>query len=119
MANTNYPTEIILHKQTKSLELAYDEDRYTLTAELLRVYSPSAEVRGHGRGQEVLQLNKENVAISKIEPVGNYAIKIFFDDGHDSGLFSWDYIHELAVDQKAHWQDYLERLSAAGHQRQQ
>jgi len=118
MANTNYPTEVVLHKQSKQLELAYGEDHYLLSAEYLRVYSPSAEVRGHGRGQEVLQTNKEQVGISQIEPTGNYAIKIFFDDGHDSGLYSWDYLYELATEQDAHWQDYLDRLTAAGYQRQ-
>lgn len=118
MANTNYPTEIVLHKQSKQLELAYGDEHYHLSAEYLRVYSPSAEVRGHGRGQEVLQTNKELVAITQIEPIGNYAIKIHFDDGHNSGLFSWDYLYELATEQTAHWQDYLNRLEAAGYQRQ-
>jgi DUF971 family protein len=112
------PTEITLHKQSKSLELGYEGKSYQLPAELLRVYSPSAEVQGHGHGQEVLQVGKENVAISQIEPVGHYAIKIYFDDGHDSGLFSWDYLYTLATEQTARWQDYLERLAAAGHQRQ-
>jgi len=112
------PTEITLHKQSKSLELGYENTSYQLPAELLRVYSPSAEVQGHGPGQEVLQVSKENVAISQIEPVGHYAIKIYFDDGHDSGLFSWDYLYTLATEQEARWQDYLGRLAAAGHQRQ-
>jgi DUF971 family protein len=118
MANTNYPTEIVLYKQSKQLELAYEDTHYFLSAEYLRVYSPSAEVRGHGHGQEVLQLNKEQVAITQIEPTGNYALKLFFDDGHDSGLYSWDYLYELATEQESHWQDYLNRLDAAGHQRQ-
>lgn len=117
MANTIYPSEIVLHKQSKQLELAYGEDHYLLSAEYLRVYSPSAEVRGHGHGQEVLQTNKEQVAITQIEPIGNYAIKIHFDDGHNSGLFSWDYLYELATGQTEHWQDYLNRLEAAGYQR--
>ncbi len=112
------PTEITLHKQSKSLELGYDATAYQLPAEYLRVYSPSAEVQGHGPGQEVLQLDKENVGISQIEPVGHYAIKIYFDDGHDSGLFSWDYLYTLATEHAARWQDYLDRLTAAGHQRQ-
>ncbi len=111
------PTEITLHKQSKSIELSYESKSYQLAAELLRVYSPSAEVQGHGPGQEVLQVGKENVAISQIEPVGHYAIKIYFDDGHDSGLFSWDYLYKLATEKDARWQDYLNRLTAAGHQR--
>jgi len=118
MANTNFPTEITLHQQSKSLELAYGDDRYNLSAEYLRVYSPSAEVRGHGVGQEVLQTNKEQVGISQLEPSGNYALKIFFDDGHDSGLFTWDYLYDLATEFDDHWQDYLDRLEKAGHQRQ-
>lgn len=112
------PTEITLHKQSKCLELGYEGTSYQLPAELLRVYSPSAEVQGHGPGQEVLQIGKENVAIDQIEPVGHYAIKIYFNDGHDSGLFSWDYLYTLATEQQARWQDYLDRLAAAGHQRQ-
>jgi DUF971 family protein len=118
MANTNFPTEIVLHQQSKSLELAYGEQHYNLPAEYLRVYSPSAEVRGHGVGQEVLQTNKEQVGINQLEPSGNYALKIYFDDGHDSGLFTWDYLYELAINHDEHWQDYLNRLEKAGYQRQ-
>lgn len=118
MTEQHIPTEITLHKQSKTLRLAYGEQHYTLPAEYLRVYSPSAEVRGHGRGQEVLQTHKENVGISQIEPVGHYAIKIYFDDGHDSGLYSWDYLYALAIDHDALWQDYLQRLEQAGYQRQ-
>jgi len=118
MANNTLPTEITLHQQSKSLELAYGEQRYNLPAEYLRVYSPSAEVRGHGAGQEVLQTNKEHVGINQLEPSGNYALKIHFDDGHDSGLFTWDYLYELATQQTEHWQDYLNRLEKAGYQRQ-
>ena len=117
MAEEAIPTEITLHKQSKSLGLAYGDKQYQLSAEYLRVFSPSAEVRGHGPGQEVLQLDKENVVISQIEPVGHYAIKIYFDDGHDSGLYSWDYLYDLASNQDALWQDYLQRLTEAGHQR--
>ena len=119
MANNNLPTEITLHQQSKSLELVYGDDRYTLSAEYLRVYSPSAEVRGHGKGQEVLQTNKENVGISQLEPSGNYALKIVFDDGHDSGLFTWDYLYDLSLRHNVHWQDYLDRLKVAGYQRQE
>lgn len=117
MANNNFPTGITLHKQSKSLELAYDDLSYNLSAEYLRVYSPSAEVRGHGAGQEVLQTNKEQVGINQLEPSGNYALKIYFDDGHDSGLFTWDYLYDLATQQNIHWQDYLDRLEKAGYQR--
>ncbi|MDO7596276.1 MAG: DUF971 domain-containing protein [Pseudomonadota bacterium] len=118
MANTNFPTGITLHKKSKMLELTYGEVSYNLSAEYLRVYSPSAEVRGHGAGQEVLQTNKEQVGINQIEPTGNYALKIYFDDGHDSGLFTWDYLYDLATHQDIHWQDYLNRLEKAGYQRQ-
>ena len=99
------------------LELVYDKKHYLLSAEYLRVYSPSAEVRGHGQGQGVLQTNKENVGINQLEPVGNYALKIYFDDGHSSGLFTWDYLHELAIKQTQYWQDYLQRLQKANQQR--
>ena len=118
MANNTLPTEITLHQQSRSLELVYDDEHYHLTAEYLRVYSPSAEVRGHGAGQEVLQINKEQVGINQLEPSGNYALKIYFDDGHDSGLFTWDYLYDLATQQAVHWQDYLNRLEKAGYQRQ-
>ena len=117
MAEQAIPTDITLHKQSKSLELAYGDSRYQLSAEFLRVHSPSAEVRGHGRGQEVLQTGKQDVGIEQIEPVGHYALKIFFDDGHDSGLFTWDYLFELASQQDALWQDYIQRLADAGYQR--
>jgi DUF971 family protein len=118
MAETPLPSDITLHKKSKTLELVYGEQSYQLSAEYLRVYSPSAEVRGHGPGQEVLQTGKENVGIDQIEPVGHYAIKIYFDDGHDSGLFSWDYLYDMAINQNALWQDYLDRLNEAGYQRQ-
>ena len=117
MANNTLPTEITLHQQSKTLELVYDDVHYHLPAEYLRVYSPSAEVRGHGHGQEVLQTNKEQVGINQLEPSGNYALKIYFDDGHDSGLFTWDYLYQLATEQDEHWQDYLNRLQQAGYQR--
>ncbi len=118
MSAQHIPSEITLHKHSKTLALAYDGQEYTLSAEYLRVYSPSAEVKGHGPGQEVLQTHKENVGISQIEPVGHYAIKIYFDDGHDSGLYSWDYLYQLASEHDALWRDYLNRLAAAGYQRQ-
>lgn len=117
MSQAPLPTEIQLHKQSRQLELVYEHQQFYLSAEYLRVHSPSAEVQGHGPGQAVLQVDKEKVGISQIEPVGHYAIKIFFDDGHDSGLFSWDYLYELATNQQNLWQDYLSRLAAAGYQR--
>ncbi len=117
MANNMLPTGITLHQKSKTLELVYGDKHYHLSAEYLRVYSPSAEVRGHGRGQEVLQTNKEQVGINQLEPSGNYALKIYFDDGHNSGLFTWDYLYQLATEQDKHWQNYLNRLQQAGYQR--
>lgn len=112
------PTEITLHQQSKLLEIAFDDGaRYKLPAEFLRVHSPSAEVRGHGKGQETLQVGKRNVGIKAVEPVGVYALKIEFDDGHDTGLFSWEYLHELGRYQDAMWHDYLAKLEAAGASR--
>lgn len=90
---------------------------FVLPCEYLRVYSPSAEVRGHGPGQEVLQLGKEEVNIVGIEPVGQYAIKLTFSDGHDTGLYSWDYLFDLCMRHEQLWQEYLDRVAAAGHQR--
>lgn len=117
MSQAPLPTEIQLHTQSRQLELVYADKQYLLSAEYLRVYSPSAEVQGHGPGQEVLQTHKEKVGITNIEPVGHYAIKIYFDDGHDSGLFTWDYLYLLATEQDSRWQDYLSRLSTAGYNR--
>jgi DUF971 family protein len=109
------PTGIELHRKSKLLELRYAQDeRYELSCEYLRVYSPSAEVRGHGEGQEVLQVGKINVAITAIQPVGNYAIQLVFSDGHDTGLYSWDYLYELCTHQKEYWENYLARLHAVG-----
>ena len=116
---TPVPTEIRYHRRTRVLELTYaDGNRFELSAEYLRVYSPSAEVRGHGPGQEVLQVGKETVSIGQIEPFGNYAVRLHFDDGHDSGLYSWDELYLLGSEQAERWTDYLNRLEAAGHQRQ-
>ncbi len=112
------PTEITLHQQSKMLEIAFDDGaRYKLPFEFLRVYSPSAEVRGHGPGQETLQVGKRNVVLKEIEPAGSYALKLIFDDGHDSGLYTWEYLHELGKYQDAMWQDYLAKLEAAGASR--
>ena len=112
------PTEITLHQQSRTLEIAFDDGaRYKLPFEFLRVYSPSAEVRGHGPGQEVLQTGKRNVMITSVDPIGTYAIKLTFDDGHDSGLYSWEYLHDLGMHMDAMWNDYLERLKAANASR--
>lgn len=112
------PTEIVLHQQSRTLEIAYhDGVRHTLPAEYLRVYSPSAEVRGHGVGQEVLQVGKQLVNITELEPVGQYAVKIIFDDGHDSGLYSWDYLYDLGQNEEILWHNYLSRVEKAGASR--
>jgi DUF971 family protein len=120
MTNDKTPTPIgiELHRQSKTLELRYASgEHYTLTCEYLRVYSPSAEVRGHGQGQEVLQVGKINVAITDIKPVGNYALQLIFSDGHDTGLYSWNYLHELCTQHDAYWDKYLQRLHDAGASR--
>ena len=112
------PENIALHTRSRELELSYAAgESYRLSCEFLRVYSPSAEVKGHGPGQEVLQTGKQNVAITAIRPVGNYALQLVFDDGHDTGLYSWDYLYRLCREQDALWQDYLDRMSAAGASR--
>lgn len=113
------PVEIQLHAVSQQLEISYDDGAsFSLPAEYLRVYSPSAEVRGHGVGNEVLQVGKKTVAITALEPVGHYALKIVFSDGHDSGLYSWAYLYELGVKHDQYWQDYLNRLAAAGASRE-
>jgi len=114
------PTDIKLHQKSRVLELHFD-DGYTcnLTCEYLRVNSPSAEVQGHGPGQEVLQLGKEEVGISEITPTGNYAIKLHFDDGHDTGIYTWGYLYALGKRYAENWQNYLDRLAAAGHTRKE
>lgn len=118
-AGTPRPTEIKLHQQSRELEVAFDDGSvFRLPCEFLRVYSPSAEVRGHGPGQEVLQVGKKSVEITGIEPVGSYAVQLIFSDGHDSGLYSWDYLHNLGKHQEAMWQRYLERMAAAGASRE-
>ena len=119
MADNNpRPFSINLHKQSRVLEIAYDDGvHFQFTCEFLRVHSPSADVRGHGPGQGVLQLGKENVSISDIEPVGNYAIKLIFDDGHQTGIYSWDYLYDLGRNREQYWQEYLDELGKAGHTR--
>lgn len=114
------PTNINLHQKSRILEIEYEDGVvHRLPCEYLRVYSPSAEVTGHGPGQEVLQLNKEEVTIDAIEAQGNYALKLVFDDKHDTGLYTWDYLAELGENYEEKWQDYLDRLKAAGHKRRE
>lgn len=108
------PTEIKLHQKSRVLEIAFDDGRsFRLPYELLRVYSPSAEVRGHGPGQEVLQTGKREVEIRSLEPVGSYAVQPVFSDGHGTGIYSWEYLYELGQNQEQLWAQYLERLKAA------
>jgi DUF971 family protein len=117
-ATDKRPLGIKLHKRSRELELEYpDGERYSLSCEYLRVYSPSAEVRGHGTGQEVLQTGKLKVGIDAIKPVGRYAVQLVFDDGHDTGLYSWDYLYELCTEKPRLWQQYLDRLEQAGASR--
>ena len=113
------PSAINLHQKSRVLEIEYDNGvKFELPCEYLRVYSPSADVKGHGPGQEVLQTGKESVNINEIEPVGNYAIKLIFDDGHNTGLYTWEYLYELGEAKENYWSDYLEALKQAGHTRQ-
>ena len=118
-ASTPIPTAIKLHQQSRVLEIAFSDGReFRLPYELLRVYSPSAEVRGHGPGQEVLQIGKREVTIKEVEPVGHYAIRPSFSDGHDTGIYSWDYLYDLGDRQDELWQRYLDRMAAAGASRE-
>ena len=115
---TPMPTGLTVHQQSRVLEVGFDDGRsFRIPFELMRVYSPSAEVRGHGPGQEVLQTGKREVTIVELEPVGNYAVKPTFSDGHDSGLFTWEYLYFLGAQQEALWQEYAQRLQAAGRER--
>jgi len=118
MAQPPQPTEIKLHRQSRVLEISFaDGQSFRLPFEFLRVYSPSAEVRGHGPGQEVLQVGKKDVDVEAVEPVGAYAIQLKFSDGHDTGIYSWDLLHEYGMRQDKMWQQYLERLREAGASR--
>lgn len=116
--DTPHPTALTVHTQSRVLEIGFDNgESFRLPFEYLRVYSPSAEVQGHGPGQEVLQTGKRDVNVTVVEPVGNYAILIRFSDGHDSGIYSWDLLYRLGAEQESLWQDYLRRLEAAGADR--
>lgn len=116
--DTPVPVDIVLHAKSRVLELGYaDGNRFRLPFELLRVFSPSAEVRGHGPGQETLQVGKRDVTIVELEPVGNYAVRPVFSDGHSTGLYSWDVLWRLASEQDTLWADYLAKLEAAGASR--
>ena len=113
-----YPLEIKLHQASKLLEIKFSNlTECMLSCEFLRVHSPSAEVKGHGPGQEILQTHKENVAIESIEPVGQYAVKLVFSDGHNTGIYTWDYLYELAATYEVLWEEYIKKLSNAGIQR--
>jgi DUF971 family protein len=115
MTKTPIPTALTVHQKSRLLDIAFDDGAaFSLPFEYLRVYSPSAEVRGHGQGQEVLQLGKREVGISALEPVGNYAVQPTFSDGHDTGLYTFAYLHKLGSEQASMWQDYLKRLADAG-----
>lgn len=119
MPGERFPTEIKLHQKSRVMEIAFSDGRdFRLPYEFLRVYSPSAEVRGHGPGQEVLQTGKREVDIRSLEPVGAYAVQPLFSDGHSTGIYSWDYLYELGENQEALWSDYLARLAAAGAKRE-
>jgi len=112
------PTEIKLHQKSRVLEITYaDGKTFSLPCEFLRVHSPSAEVRGHGPGQEVLQAGKKEVGITRIEPVGTYAIQLYFSDGHDTGIYSWDLLYGFGLHQQEMWAQYLQRMQEAGASR--
>ncbi|HYA19922.1 MAG TPA: DUF971 domain-containing protein [Burkholderiales bacterium] len=116
---TPTPTEIKLHQRSRVMEISFSDGKnFRLPYEFLRVYSPSAEVRGHGPGQETLQAGKKNIEITGIEPVGSYAIQPCFSDGHDTGIYSWDYLYMLGENQDKMWQDYLQRMESAGASRE-
>ena len=116
--NEPRPVTINYHQNSKLLEICFDNGTgFELSSEYLRIYSPSAEVKGHGPGQAVLQVGKENVAITEIEPVGNYAVRLHFDDGHNTGLYTWSYLYDLGSNLKTNWNNYLMALEQAGHRR--
>lgn len=115
MSTSPHPVDVTLHQRSGVLEIAFDDgSRFELPAEFLRVLSPSAEVKGHGPGQEVLQVGKRLVSIVALEPVGHYGLKPVFSDGHDSGIYTWSYLYQIGQDQATLWQRYLDQLAAAG-----
>ena len=117
-AGSPTPTALTVHSQSRMLEIAFsDGAAFRIPFELMRIYSPSAEVQGHGPGQEILQTGKREVGIIELEPIGNYAVKPVFSDGHESGLFTWDYLYHLGADQSSLWDEYQRRLQAAGVER--
>lgn len=119
MSNSPKPTEINLHQKSRILEIAFDDGaRFNMSCEYLRCFSPSAEVQGHGPGEEVLQKGKENVNIERIEQIGNYAICLHFTDEHNTGIYSWETLYKLGKNQEQNWASYLQRLKEAGHERQ-
>jgi DUF971 family protein len=119
MPGERFPTEIKLHQKSRVMEIAFSDGRgFRLPYEFLRVYSPSAEVRGHGPGQEVLQTGKREVEIRSLEPVGSYAVQPVFSDGHSTGIYSWEYLYELGANQDQLWAEYLKRLDSAGAKRE-
>ena len=119
MESERVPTEIKLHQRSRAMEVTFaDGQIFRLPYEFLRVYSPSAEVRGHGPGQEVLQVGKKDVDILSLEPVGSYAVQPHFSDGHGTGIYSWDYLYDLGANRQSLWQTYLKRLEAAGGRRE-
>ena len=118
--STPKPTEINLHQMSRTLDISFDDgEKFTYSCEYLRCFSPSAEVQGHGPGEEVLQVGKEFVNIDKIEPVGNYAISLHFNDGHNTGIYSWETLYKLGKNMDEYWANYLKRLEEAGHKRAQ
>jgi DUF971 family protein len=120
MSKTPKPVEISLHQKSRVMNIAFEDgENFALSYEYLRVHSPSAEVQGHGPGQGTLQLAKENVMITGVEPVGSYAIQPTFDDGHDTGIYSWDTLYDLGKNHDRYWQEYLDKLAAAGYQRKE
>ncbi|MDG2302256.1 MAG: DUF971 domain-containing protein [Gammaproteobacteria bacterium] len=114
----HYPKNIELRKKSRRLIVTFDtEETFDFSAEFLRVYSPSADVKGHSPGQAVLQVGKEDATIEDVEPIGNYAVRLVFGDGHDTGLYTWDYLYEMGVQKKEYWGNYIEALQLAGHVR--
>jgi DUF971 family protein len=119
MPDNRIPTSLTVHNQSRVLEIAFESGEvYSLPFEYLRVYSPSAEVKGHGAGQEVLQTGKREVLLTALDPVGHYAVQPHFSDGHNTGIYTWDYLYWLGANQARLWEDYLQRLEAAGHTRE-